>query len=464
MSTYDVIVIGSGPGGYVAAVRAAHLGLKTALVEKDDRLGGTCLLRGCIPTKSLLHSADLLEDLRHAKDHGVTAGDVGFDFGGVQKAREKVVTKSAAGVSYLMKQNKIDVHSGFGKLRDPQTVEIETKGDKKTIKGKSIILATGSVPRQIPFIKVDGKHFVSSDEILELKKPPKSLIILGAGAVGVEFASIYRRFGTECTVVEMLDALLPLEDHEVSKEFEKAFRKRGITSLTGHKLEKAEIEGGEVVAAVAGKNGAQTLRAEMLLVAVGRAPVTSNLDLDRVGIPVDKGGFIAVDGLMRTSVPNIYAIGDIVRTPQLAHTASAEGILAVDHIAGHNPQPINYLHNPGATYSDPEVGSVGLTERAAREQGYDVKIGKFPFSALGKARIMGKTEGFVKIVAEKKYDEVLGVHIIGPRATDLISEAVVALRMEITAEEYAHTIHAHPTLTEAVMEAAHGAVDRPIHL
>lgn len=464
MKNFDVIVIGSGPGGYVAAIRAAHLGLKTAIVEKDSRLGGTCLLRGCIPTKSLLHSADLLEEIRHAKDFGIIAGDVSFDFGGVQKAREKVVQKSAAGVDYLMRQNKIEVFAGQGRLKDRNTVTADGEKGQEVLKAKNIILATGSVPRNVPFIKLDGKHFVSSDEILELKQPPKSLMVLGAGAVGVEFASVYKRFGTEVTVVEMLDTLVPIEDTDVSREFEKLFKKRGIKTHLGTKLEKVEVKNNAVVATLSKDGKSFTETAEMLLVAVGRAPVTQDIGLQAAGVTADKGGYIEVDGLMRTKVENIYAIGDIVRTPWLAHIASAEGILAADHIAGHDPKPLNYLQTPSCTYSDPEVGSVGLTERAAKERGYKVKVGKFPFSAIAKARIGGNTDGFVKIVSEERYDEILGVHIIGPHATDLIAEACVALRLECTTEELAHTIHAHPTLSEGVLEAAHATMGRALHM
>ena len=464
MKNFDVIVIGSGPGGYVAAIRAAHLGLKTAIVEKDKRLGGTCLLRGCIPTKSLLHSADLLEELRHAKDFGILAGEVGFDFAGVQKAREKAVQKGAAGVDYLMRQNKIEVFSGHGRLKDRTTVTVDGASGQETLQAKHIILATGSVPRNVPFIKIDSKHFVSSDEILELKEPPKSLIVLGAGAVGVEFASVYKRFGTEVTVVEMLDTLVPIEDTDVSREFEKLFKKRGVKSHLGTKLEKVEVKNNAVVATLSKDGKSFTETAEMLLVAVGRAPVTQDVGLQAVGIAADKGGYVEVDGLMRTNVENIYAIGDIVRTPWLAHIASAEGILAADHIAGHDPKPLNYLQTPSCTYSDPEVGSVGLTERAAKEKGYKLKVGKFPFSAIAKARISGNTDGFVKIVSEERYDEILGVHIIGPHATDLIAEACVALRLECTTEELAHTIHAHPTLSEGVLEAAHATMGRALHM
>ena len=465
MAHYDLIVIGAGPGGYVAAIRAAHHGLKAAVIEKDLRLGGTCLLRGCIPTKALLHSADVLSEIGHAKDFGIMA-TAQVDFAQVQKSRVRAVDKSAAGVAYLMKQNKIDVLPGRGRLTGPHTVLAESAdGKTATHEAKSIVIATGSVPKSLPFLKIDGKRVVTSDEILELAAPPKSLLVLGAGAVGAEFASIYSRFGAATTIVEMLDRPLPVEDEEISAEFDKAFRKRGIKILTKAKVEKAVVEGDEVVATIAVQGGAsETIKAEMMLVAVGRAPVTQDLGLEALGVKIDKGGFIEVDGFMRTAVPHIYAIGDIVRSPALAHVASAEGILAADHAAGKQVHALKYRNMPSATYSDPEVASVGLSERAAREAGYDVKIGKFPFSALGKARILGRTDGFVKVVAENKYDEVLGVHIIGPHATDLIAEACVGLQLEITAEELAHTVHAHPTLTEAVQEAAHAASGGAIHI
>jgi dihydrolipoamide dehydrogenase len=460
MSTYDVIVIGSGPGGYVAAIRAAHNGLKTAIVEKDKRLGGTCLLRGCIPTKSLLHSADLLSDIRGAKSHGILATDVGFDFGGVQKARAKVVTKSAAGVAYLMKSNKIDVHEGHGRLLDAHTVEV---GDTKLSAG-NIVIATGSVPKRLAFLPIDGKRVMTSDELLEIDKPPGSMIVLGAGAVGVEFASVFSRFGTKCTIVEMLDHCLPLEDVEVSTELEKLLKKRGITVHTGTRLEKAEVTDDKVVASVATRSDSLTLEADLVLVAVGRAPFCEGVGLESVGLATNAQGFIEVDGFMRTTIDGIYAIGDVVPTPQLAHVASAEALVAIDHMAKKPVEPINYVLTPSCTYSDPEVASVGLSEATAKEQGYTLKVGKFPFSALGKARVMGQVDGFVKVVSDARYDEILGVHIIGPRATDLIAEAVVAMKLESTTEELAKTMHAHPTLPEAVLEAAHGAMGRPIHM
>ncbi|MEM6531308.1 MAG: dihydrolipoyl dehydrogenase [Myxococcota bacterium] len=466
MSNYDVIVIGSGPGGYVAAVRAGQNGLKCAIVEKDDRLGGTCLLRGCIPTKSMLHSADLVSEFENAKKLGLIKGDVEFDWGVVQSQREDVVKKSAAGVDYLMKTNKVDVHKGFGSLKDKNTVVVEDASGKKTeLSAKNIILATGSVPKVIPPFPVDGKFIVTSDEILELKKPPKSLVVLGAGAVGTEFASVYSRFGTEVTLVEMMDRVLPIEDPDVSKELQRALKKRKIDVKVSTKLEKAELTGSGVKCTLADKNGKTVEKEfEMLLVAIGRSAVTGKLNLDTVGVDHDKDGYISVDEYNRTSVPNIYAIGDILRTPWLAHVASAQAILAVDHLSGKKVHTINYRTIPNCTYCHPEVASVGLTEPKAKEMGYEVKVGKFPFSALGKARVIHQTEGFVKIITDAKYDEILGIHMIGPHVTDMLAEGVLALQLETTGEELAHVIHPHPTLSEAVLEAAHGTVGKPIHI
>jgi dihydrolipoamide dehydrogenase len=467
MSTsYDVVVIGAGPGGYVAAIRAAHNGLKTAIVERDARLGGTCGLRGCIPTKSLLHSADVWEEFQKAKKIGVLEGEAKLNFEVVQKERAKVVDKNSQGVTYLMKSNKIDVHTGSGTITGPNSVSV--KSDKGTVElnARAIVLATGSVVRHLPFLKTDGVKVVTSDEILELKTIPKSLMVLGAGAVGTEFASVYKRFGSEVTLVEMMDRVLPIEDEEVSAELGKALKKRGINIKTGTKLEKAEVTKTGVACVLAGKDGkSENVEVEMLLVAVGRAPVTQNIGLEKVGVKLDKGGYVEVNQWCQTAVPSIYAIGDILRTPWLAHVASAQGIKVADHVAGKHVTPLNVLRVPSCTYCDPEVASIGLTEKAAREKGYDVKVGKFPFSAIGKARIINQTEGFVKVVSEKKYDEVLGIHIIGPHATDLIGEAVMALQLETTSEEMAFAVHPHPTLTEALMEAAHAAAEgRAIHM
>ena len=463
---FDVVVIGSGPGGYVAAIRAAQLGLKTAIVEKDKRLGGTCTLRGCIPTKQLLMSAHVYEQMQHAADFGVDASGIQLAFANVQKRKDKVVLKNSKGIEYLMKKNKITPFSGAGKLALPGKVEVTSAdGQTQTINTKNIIIATGSVVRPIPGFETDGDRVVNSDHILELKEVPKSLIVMGAGAVGVEFASVYSRFGAETTIVELLPRLVPLEDEEVSKELEKSFRKRGLKSQVDTKLETLEKTGnGVVVTGKTSKGDPVRLEAEMLLVAVGRMPYTEGLGLEGTKIKVEKG-FIPVDEYQQTAEKGVYAIGDVVPTPLLAHLASKEGVVAVEHIAGYKDvRPINLRLVPNCTYCDPEVASVGLTEAKAREMGYDVKTGKFPFSASGKARILGEEEGFVKIVSETKYDEILGVHIIGPHATELIAEACVAMQLESTAEELGRTMHAHPTVSESIMEAAEGVHGLAVHI
>ena len=463
---FDVVIIGSGPGGYVAAIRAGQLGLKVAMVEKDTRLGGTCTLRGCIPTKQMLMSAHIYEQMQHAADFGVQATGIQLAFEDVQKRKNKVVLKNTKGIEYLMKKNKVTVFKGTGKLALPGKVEVTgADGTKQTLETKNIIIATGSVVRPIPGFETDGVHVVNSDHILELKEVPKSLIVMGAGAVGVEFASVYSRFGAETTIVELLPRLVPLEDEEVSKELEKSFRKRGIKSQVDTKLERLEkTETGVRVTGKTSKGEAVSLEAEMLLVAVGRMPFTEGLGLEGTKIKVAKG-CLGVDEFQQTDEKGVYAIGDVVATPWLAHLASKEGIVAVEHLAGQKDvRPINLRLVPNCTYCDPEVASVGLTEAKAREQGYDVKIGKFPFSASGKARILGEEEGFVKIVAEGKYDEILGVHIIGAHATELIAEACVAMQLESTAEELGRTMHAHPTVSEAVMEAAEGVHGLSVHI
>ena len=461
---FDVTIIGAGPGGYVAAIRGAQLGLKVAIVEKDKRLGGTCGLRGCIPTKQLLMSAHIYEQMQHAADFGVQATGIQLAFADVQKRKDKIVAKNAAGVSYLMKKNKVTVFNGTGKLALPGKVEVTgADGAKQTIETKNIIIATGSVVRPIPGFETDGVKVVNSDHILELKEVPKSLIVLGSGAVGVEFASVYSRFGTDTTLVELMPRLMPLEDEEVSKEIEKSFRKRGIKAMTGTKLEKVEkTDAGVKVSGKDAKGGDVTLEAEMLLVAVGRMPYLEGLGLEGTKIKVERGS-VQVDEFCRTGEPGVFAIGDVIPTPWLAHLASKEGILVVEQIAGQNARPINMRQVPSCTYCDPEVASVGLTEAKAREEGYDVKVAKFPFSASGKARILGEEEGFVKIVADKKYDEILGAHIVGPHATEIIHECIVAMHLESTAEELGRTIHAHPTVSESVMEAAEGIHDVTIH-
>jgi dihydrolipoamide dehydrogenase len=462
---FDVTIIGSGPGGYVAAIRAGQLGLKVAIIEKDKRLGGTCTLRGCIPAKQLLMSAHVYEQMQHAADFGVQASEIQLAFADVQKRKDKVVMKNSKGIEFLMKKNKCTVFKGTGRLALPGKVEVTGEdGKKETIQTKNIIIATGSVVRPIPGFATDGKQVVNSDHILELTEVPKSLIVMGAGAVGVEFASVYSRFGAETTIVELLPRLVPLEDEEVSKELERSFRKRGIKSQVDTNLEKLEKKGnGVVVTGKTSKGESVKLEAEMLLVAVGRLPYTEGLGFEKTKIKVEKG-FIQTDEYQQTAEKGVYAIGDVVPTPLLAHLASKEGIVAVEHLAGRDPRPINLRLVPNCTYCDPEIGSVGLTEAKAREQGYEVKVGKFPFSASGKARIIGEEEGFVKVVSEKKYDEILGVHIIGPHATELIAEACVAMQLESTAEELGRTMHAHPTVSEAVMEAAEGVEGMAIHI
>ncbi len=462
-NAFDVVVIGAGPGGYVAAIRAAQLGLKTAIVERDKRLGGTCLLRGCIPTKALLYSAELVEKLSHASDFGVDVKEHAINWLNVMKNKERVVAKMAGGVAGLMRKNKIEVFKGHGKFvgKNKLSVEGETS---TTIESKHFIIATGSEVRNIPVAPPDHKSILPSDSILELDRIPKSLIVMGAGAVGMEFASVFRSFGAEVTIVEMMPHLLPIEDEDCSKEIEKIYRKRKINFLLESKVEKVDKAGAGVKVTVSGKDGkSQVIEAEMLLVAVGRKPVTENLGLEAAGVKTEKG-FVLVDKMMRTNVPHIYAIGDVVPTPALAHLASHEGILAAEAIAGKNPQPINYDRNPNCTYTYPEVASVGLTEKKAKERGYDVKTGVFPFAAIGKASISRENDGFIKIVADKKYDEVLGVHIVNSKATELIAEACAALQLETTTEELTQVIHAHPTLSEAMGEAAHAVLGHTINM
>jgi dihydrolipoamide dehydrogenase len=465
---FDVTIIGSGPGGYVAAVRAGQLGLKVAIVEKekDARLGGTCGLRGCIPTKALLNAAHLYDKASHFENFGLHVDGLSFDFEKVQKYKSDVVAKNSAGVTYLMKKNKVTVFNGFGKIAGRGKVEVALDGGKKeTIDTKNIIIATGSVVRPIPGFEVDGKQVVNSDQILELNSVPKSMIVMGSGAVGVEFASVYHRFGCDTTVVELLDRIVPIEDADVSKELARAFKKQGIKCETGIKLDKLEKSKSGVK--VSGKNvkgDAVAFEAEMLLVAVGRMPFIENLGLDKTKVVVNPRGTVKVNEYCETDEPNVYAIGDVIDTAWLAHLASKEGIMVVEKIAGKTVEPIKHNLVPNCTYCDPEVASVGLTEEKAKAAGYDVKVGKFPFSASGKARILGETDGFVKIVAEKKYDEVLGVHIIGPHATELLAEACVAMALETTADELGRIIHAHPTVSESVMEAAEGVHDLTIHI
>lgn len=463
---YDLVVIGSGPGGYVAAIRAGQLGLKTAIVEKDDKWGGTCLHVGCIPTKDLLLSADVYDYIKNAKEFGFNVKDVSIDWSGIVARKTKVVTKLAKGVEYLLKKNKVDMIRGLAKIAGPGKITVtDLKGATQEIAVKNIVLATGSEARMLPGLEADGKTLLTNKEILNLPAIPKSMVIIGAGAVGVEFASIFQRFGTKVTVLEMLPRAVPLEDEEISAELEKDLKHQGIVIQTQAKVAKVtKTASGVTVEYTVADGKPQTIEAETCLVAVGRAPNTANIGLEKTRAKLERG-FVKTDGFMQTDEPGIYAIGDIVaNSPLLAHVASMEGIVAVTHAAGKHAEAINHRQIPNCTYTEPEVASVGLTERLAREAGHKVKIGKFPYAAVSKAAILGVREGFVKVVSDEKYGEILGVHIIGPRATETIAEAVMAMRLEGTVDDIAHTIHAHPTLAEAVGEAAHAAVDWPIHV
>jgi dihydrolipoamide dehydrogenase len=463
--TYDVCIIGSGPGGYVAAIRASQLGLSVLIVEKDSRLGGVCTLSGCIPTKALLYTADLLEEAKHGADVGVSSREVRLDLPAAMKHKEKIVRQSTNGVTYLMKKNRVDVANGFGRIAGPGRVAVAgADGAETTFAAKNILLATGSTPRSLPGMEIDEKVILSSTGMLELTEVPKSLLVIGSGAVGVEFASMYARFGSKVTVVEVLPRVVPIEDEEISRELAASFKRQGIAVYVDTKVERVAKSdtGVEVVARAAGER-TETFRAEKMLLAVGRRPLSERIGLEGLGVATERG-YITVDPYMRTNVPGVYAIGDVVPTPWLAHVASAEGIVAVEHMAGRQTRPLNYDQVPGCTYCSPEVASIGLTEAKARERGHDVVVGKFPFSANGKARIINQASGFVKIVAEKKYDEVLGVHIVGPRATELIAEAGAALKLEATTEDLVRTIHAHPTLSEAMHEAAEAVAGNAIHI
>jgi len=473
---YDVIVIGAGTGGYVAAIRAAQLGLKTAVVEKQKALGGTCLLWGCIPTKALLEHAHALKIAQHAKDWGISLGaaagsgpgGVTIDMTQVQTRKDRVVTGLSKGVEFLFKKNKIDWFKGTARLTGNGGVDV-FEGERQTLRArKEIIVATGSTPRGVPGIEIDRQRIITSDEAIGLREVPKTMVIMGSGAVGVEFASIFNRFGSDVTIVELLPRLVPVEDEAVSAELAKSFRKQGITSHTGAKVTSAKAGADGVDVDVQLADGTtKRIQTDYLLVATGRGPVTTGLNAEGVGLQIEKG-YIKVDNLFRTNVPGISAVGDVITFggpghPQLAHVSSAEGIITAERIAGQESRPINYDHVPGCTYCDPEIGSVGLTEAEAKTRGFDVRVGTFPFGILGRAKMAQETDGFVKIVADKKYDELLGVHMIGPRSTELVAEATVALRLESTVEELIRTIHAHPTFAEAIGEAAHATHGAAIH-
>jgi len=476
---FDVVVIGSGTGGYVAAIRAAQLGLKTAVVERQPSLGGTCLNWGCIPTKALLEHAHALKVAQEAAEWGVrfgaAEGKPSIDMARVHARKNKIVTGLTKGVEFLFKKNKIEWVPGTGRLAGKGTVEV-AGATARGLTAREIVVATGSAPRSVPGITLDGKSIITSDEAIHLPEVPRSLAILGSGAVGVEFASIFRRFGSEVTLIELLPRLVPNEDEAISAELEKAFKKRGIAVRTGTKVTSAKVSDGGVTLQMqvgdpstgSGQAKTESLTVEKLLVATGRGPVTDGLGATEAGLQMDRG-FVKVDALFHTNVTGISAIGDVITMgtgahPQLAHLSSAEGIALAERLAGREARPIDYDQVPSCTYCDPEIGSIGLTEQEAVARGFDVRVGTFPFGVLGRAKMSGETEGFVKIVAEKRYDEVLGVHMIGARATELVAGAAVALRLEATVEELIRTIHPHPTMSEAVGEAAHAVHGAAIHV
>ena len=468
-SEFDVVVIGSGTGGYVAAIRAAQLGLKTAVVERAPVLGGTCLNWGCIPTKALLEHAHALKVAQDWKEWGLTIGEgARLDMGQVHARKDKIVKGLTGGVELLFRKNKIEWIKGSGRLAGKGRIEV-TGGAAQTLTARrEIVVATGSQPRSVPGIEIDRKRIITSDEAIGLRDVPKSIAILGSGAVGVEFASIFRRFGSDVTIIELLPRLVPIEDEAVSAELERSFKKQGIKVMTGTKVTSARPGPDRVdLEAQTADGKTAAVQAEYLLVATGRGPVTTGLGAEEAGLRMERG-YVHVDREFRTSVAGISAIGDVITFdapghPQLAHLSSAEGVALAERIAGQEFRPINYDQVPGCTYCDPEIGSVGLTEKDAQARGYDVKIGTFKFGILARARIAGEIEGFVKIVSEKKYGEILGVHMIGPRATELVAEATLALRLECTVEELVRTIHAHPTMSEAVGEAAHAVHGGAIH-
>ena len=462
MTTYDVLVLGSGPGGYVTAIRASQLGLKTAVIEKES-LGGVCLNWGCIPTKALLKSAQVFDYLKHASDYGLKVTDYDKDFDAVVNRSRDVAAGMSKGVQFLMKKNKIEVINGFGKILPNKQVSV-TLDDKETVyAAKNIIIATGARSRELPSLPQDGFKVIGYREAMTLKKQPKKLIVVGSGAIGIEFAHFYNAMGTEVTVVEYQDRIVPVEDEEVSKQLERSFKKAGITILTNAEVTQVDIKGKGVTATVKTDKGEEILKADVVLSAVGIKTNIENIGLQDVGIAVDRDK-ILVNDFYQTNLPGYYAIGDVTSGQALAHVASAEGILCVEKIAGHDVEPLDYGNIPGCTYASPEIASVGLTEAQAKEQGYELKVGKFPFSASGKAQAGGTTDGFVKVIFDAKYGEWLGCHMIGAGVTDMIAEAVLGRKLETTGHEVLKAVHPHPTMSEATMEAVADAYDEVIHL
>lgn len=460
---YDMIIIGSGPGGYVTAIRASQLGFKVAVVENEN-LGGICLNWGCIPTKALLKSAQVYEYLKHVDEYGLKAKEIDKDFTAVVKRSRNVADGMSKGVQFLMKKNNIEVINGFGKVKAGKKVVV-TDADKKETEytADHIIIATGARAKELPFLPIDGKKIIGYRQAMTLPEQPKKMIIVGSGAIGVEFAYFYNAMGTEVTIVEFLPNLVPLEDEEISKQFERSFKKSGIHVMTNSSVTKVDTSGKGVIATVKTKAGEETLEADIVLSAVGIKSNIENIGLEDVGIAVDRDK-ILVNEYYQTNIPGYYAIGDVVPGPALAHVASAEGITCVEKIAGLHTEPVDYGNIPGCTYASPEIASVGLTEAQAKEKGYDIKVGKFPFSASGKAKAAGNPDGFVKVIFDAKYGEWLGCHMIGAGVTDMIAEAVVARKLETTGHDILKAIHPHPTMSEAVMEAVAAAYGEVIHL
>ena len=462
MKEYDIVIIGSGPGGYVTAIRASQLGLKTAIIEKES-LGGVCLNWGCIPTKALLKSAQVFNYLKHANDYGLKITEYDKDFDAVVNRSRDVAKGMSKGVQFLMKKNKIEVFTGHGKVMEGKKVSVNFNNKTEEIKGKNIIIATGARSRELPSMPQDGKKILGYREAMTLKKQPKKMIVVGSGAIGTEFAFFYNAMGTEVIIVEYLNRIVPLEDEEVSKQLEKSFKKSGIKIMTNSEVTEVDTTGKGVKATVKTSNGEETLSADIVLSAAGIKSNIENLGLEELGIAVDRDK-IMVNDFYETNLPGYYAIGDVTSGQALAHVASAEGILCVEKIAGHNVEPIDYGNIPGCTYCNPEIASVGLTEAQAKEKGLDIKIGKFPFSASGKAQAGGTSEGFVKVIFDAKYGEWLGCHMIGAGVTDMIAEAVLGRKLETTGHEVLKAVHPHPTMSEAVMEAVADAYDEVIHL
>jgi dihydrolipoamide dehydrogenase len=462
--SYDIIVVGSGPGGYVTAIRASQLGLKTAIVERES-LGGICLNWGCIPTKALLKSANVYEYLQHAADYGINVKESSADFGAMIKRSRDVASGMSNGIQFLMKKNKIDVLKGNGVLKVGKAVEVTDESGNKTTytAAKGVIIATGARSRELPNLPQDGTKIIGYRQAMTLPTQPKKLVVVGSGAIGVEFAYFYNAIGTEVTIVEYLPNIVPVEDEDVSKQLEKSFKKSGINILTNASVESVDTSGKGCVVSIKTAKGEEKIECDVVLSAAGVVTNIENIGLEELGIIVDKGR-ILVDDYYQTNLPGYYAIGDVVPGPALAHVASAEGIICVEKIAGHHPEPLNYGNIPGCTYCSPEVASVGMTEKAAKEAGYEIKVGKFPFSASGKASAAGAKDGFVKLIFDAKYGELLGGHMIGANVTEMVAELVAVRKLETTGEELIKTVHPHPTMSEAIMEAAAAAYGEVIHL